>query len=324
VPTVQAPNPVLMRASTRVDAASLPGVVAGAGVLTLTAPDATVNMIALEGACPTVDLGGNTFVLACADGAQVMLSGLRFVNGSLRITGDDLSVTIEDCTFAPITPAGPVLDLGAGQSVLMTRSISGPVLLQADVQFSATDSIITAATLADVAIAPAATGEVISLLRCTVLGRVICDAVAGRGDDGGPLDVQPDADRSVGICDSIIEATPQPGDLAMAVTRLQQGCVRHSYIAQPAHVPRRFRCLPDAASPDIRPQFTSTHMLHPAFCQLAQATAAAILTGGENRSEMGVGNSQRNAARMRNLQQTLDEYLRFGMAAGAIFETWEM
>ena len=323
VPTRRAPNPVTFPASTWVDAAGLPGVVSAPGTLTLTNGDAIVDLVALEGACPTVDLRGNTLILACADRAEVLVSGLRFVNGQVRITGDDLSLRIEDCTFAPTTPPGAVLELGSGQTVVLERCISGPVLLQADVQFTAIDSILQAATLADLALGPVGTGEVVSLLRCTVLGRVICDAVGGNGDDGGPFEVPLAVGAFAGISDSIVLADPAPGDLAMAVTKLQQGCVRHSYIALPARVPRRYRCLPNPSLPDIRPLFTSTDALHPAFCQLAQNTSAAILEGGENGSEMGVGNGQRNAARLRNLQQTLGEYLRFGFAAGPVFEHWE-
>jgi hypothetical protein len=320
VPTLQSANPVTFAASTWVDAATLPGIVAGPGTLTLTRANARVELVAVENACPTVDLGGNTLIVDCADGATLLVSGLRFVNGRVSITGDDLSVRIEDCTFAA---AGPVLELGAGQSVVLERSISSAILLHPDVQFTAIDSIIQADGLADTAISATGVGEVVSLLRTTVLGRVICDAVGGRGDDGGPFDVAMPAGPFAGICDSIVMAAPAPGDLSMAVTKIQAGCVRHSYVTPPARVPRRYRCLPDASGPDVRPLFTSTDLHHPAYCQLLQQTPAALLTGGENGSEMGVGNGQRNAARMANLQQTLDEYVRFGSAAGAIFETWE-
>ncbi len=316
VPTLQSANPVTFAASTWVDPATLPGIVATAGTLTLTRADARVELVAVENACPTVDLGGNTLTLACADGATLLLSGLRFVNGRVRVTGDDLSVRIEDCTLAG-------LELGAGQSVVLDRCISGAILLHPDVQFTAIDSIIRADGLADIAISATGVGEVVSLLRTTVLGRVVCDAVGGRGDEGGPFDVAIGPGPFAGICDSIVMASPAPGDLSITVTKIQAGCVRHSYFTAPARVPRRYRCLPAAGEPDMRPLFISTDLHHPAYCQLSQQTPAALLTGGENGSEMGVGNGQRNAARMANLQQTLDEYLRFGYAAGPIFETWE-
>lgn len=325
VPTLQSANPMTFPASTWVEAAVLPGVVVAGATLTLTRADAIVELVALEGACPTVDLGGRTLVLDSADGATVLLSGLRFVNGRVTVTGDDLSLRIEDCTFDAGGVAGAVLVLGAGQSVVLDRCISGPIRLQADVQFTAMDSIIHAASLADLAIFPAAgvTGEVVSLLRTTVLGRVVCDAVGGRGDEGGPFDVATEAGPFAGICDSIVMADPAPGDLSIAVTKIQAGCVRYSYLTAPARVPRRYRCLPDPGHPAMRPLFTSANPRNPVFGQLSQATPEAILTGGENGSEMGVGNAARGAARLANLQTTINEYMRFGYAAGPLFEIWE-
>jgi hypothetical protein len=99
--------------------------------------------------------------------------------------------------------------------------------------------------------------------------------------------------------------------------------VRYSRIPAASRAPRRYRSLPGPGQDDhaTMPRMGSLDPAHPAFCHLAEGTPPAILRGGENGSEMGVGNRQMTATRLRNLARTTEEFLRFGYATGAIFDT---
>lgn len=116
---------------------------------------------------------------------------------------------------------------------------------------------------------------------------------------------------------------------AVAVERVQQGCVRFSYVSDAARTPRRYRCQPDLAlhpptgevDPSairarMTPGFTSTRFGDPGYAQLADRCANEILTGSSRRSDMGAFAALDQAHRRANLDAALDEYLRFGLEAG--------
>jgi hypothetical protein len=132
--------------------------------------------------------------------------------------------------------------------------------------------------------------------------------------------------------------------------RRQTGCVRFSYVPRGSRVPRRYRCQPDleiatridalsgsmapaAPTPaqqasieaevnaSIRPLFVSRRYGDPGFGQLELRCAAQILTGAESGAEMGAFEFLQQPQRAANLRATLDEYLRFGLAAALIYVT---
>ncbi len=265
------------------------------------------QIVALAGASPTIDLGGKLLRISCMRGSKLLVSGLRFFNGRVLFEGEDVSIRMEDCTFAqkgalnqPVMPTKgpPVISVSAGQSLKIVRSICGRIQLEDDAALHMEDSVVQAKTLGDFAIStkviPA--GQRISLNRCTVLGRVAAFAVA----------------EGVGISDSLLVSNAAHG---VFIKTVQQGCVRFTRLPENARVPKRFHCLQAPF-----PRFVSTDLRHPAYMQLAADTPAAILSGGENGAEMGVGNRQNTRARFRNLTRTTEEFLRFGYAAGPIFE----
>ena len=103
------------------------------------------------------------------------------------------------------------------------------------------------------------------------------------------------------------------------VAQHQQGCFRYSYASVGSKTPQRYRCQPDLALDGIddsalraqviariRPEFESLDAAHPAYAHLDPSTANELLTGGEGRSEIGVGHQLRWALR---------QYLRFGLEA---------
>jgi hypothetical protein len=71
----------------------------------------------------------------------------------------------------------------------------------------------------------------------------------------------------------------------------------------------------------LRPSFTSTRYGEPGYMQLRQTCPQTIRTGAEDGAEMGVFNALKQAQREANLLASLDEYLRFGLAAGIFYMT---
>ena len=86
-------------------------------------------------------------------------------------------------------------------------------------------------------------------------------------------------------------------------------------------MPRPHGCLPDAAHPDVRAHFTSLRSHDPGYAQLRAVTDAAIRTGADDGSEIGAMHALHQPQREANLRQRLDEYLRYGLAAGFVHVT---
>ena len=141
-------------------------------------------------------------------------------------------------------------------------------------------------------------------------------------------------------------ASPDPDWTSpVRAERRQRGCVRFSRAPEGSRLPRRYRCQPDLAlaaraealgldTPDalpaderarvlvrLVPMFRSLRYGDPAYGQLARRCAVEIREGAEDRSEMGVFHDLYQPQRERNLRVRLDEYLRFGLEAGALYET---
>jgi hypothetical protein len=123
--------------------------------------------------------------------------------------------------------------------------------------------------------------------------------------------------------------------------RLQEGCVRFSYVPPGSATPRRYRCQPDLeielrkeqAGRDLTdpekneiraglvPSFTDTRYGQPAYAQLHLACPKQIRTGAEDGSEMGVFCHLKQPQREANLRLRLEEYLPFGLEPGILYVT---
>jgi len=103
--------------------------------------------------------------------------------------------------------------------------------------------------------------------------------------------------------------------------RLQQGCVRFSYLPLTSRAPRRHRCRPadEAEAARVRPQFSSLRYGHPDYCQLGPFCAAEIRQGADDEAEMGAFHDLYQPQRESNLRLRLEEYLRFGLEAGVFY-----
>lgn len=72
---------------------------------------------------------------------------------------------------------------------------------------------------------------------------------------------------------------------------------------------------------NLQPSFTSTNYGNPAYAQLSQNCAPEISQGAEDGSEIGVFNVLEQPQRQASLQASLNEYLRFGIAANIFYNT---
>ena len=106
--------------------------------------------------------------------------------------------------------------------------------------------------------------------------------------------------------------------------RLQQGCVRFSYLPPKSQTPRRHRCRPE--DPDdqaedirVRPRFTSLRFGDPGYCQLDPLCAVEVRQGADDEAEMGAFHDLYQPQREANLRVRLEEYLRFGLEAGVFY-----
>ena len=155
------------------------------------------------------------------------------------------------------------------------------------------------ATVEDgIAFAADAAGEAgaeISLEDCTVIGRVNT--------------------RLMRLASNCIFTAP------VTAGRRQEGCMRFSFVPEGSITPRRFRCQPDSAHPQVLPHFSSLRYGEPGFCQLRTATPRVIREGASDGGEMGVLHPLLQPQRETNLRIRLDEYLRFGLRAGLIYAT---
>lgn len=123
--------------------------------------------------------------------------------------------------------------------------------------------------------------------------------------------------------------------------RVQEGCVRFSYIPPGSKTPRPYRCQPEleiavqeekagkdlttAQKDEIRrwlvPSFTDVRYGQPAYAQLHLACPVQIRTGAEDGSEMGAFCHLKQPQRESNLRLRLNEYLPFGLEPGILYVT---
>jgi competence ComEA-like helix-hairpin-helix protein len=103
--------------------------------------------------------------------------------------------------------------------------------------------------------------------------------------------------------------------------RLQQGCVRFSYLPTTSRAPRRYHCRPEDEdeAARVRPQFSSLRYGDPGYCQLSSLCAAQIRQGADDGAEMGAFHDLHQPQRESNLRVRLEEYLRLGLEAGVFY-----
>lgn len=214
-----------------------------------------------------------------------------------------------------------IIDDNPVLAVSLTRSICGPLSLDAATQLTIVDSVIDPGTdpeqnpLTAIA-APLADA---SIETSTILGTIGSPATGGSSPINGV--------RTLQAGNSIFSAP-------LFVERRQAGCIRFCFVPSGSRTPRRYRSQPDLALKNVvdalqqaailarlQPAFTSLVFGQPGYAQLSPACAPEIQTGAEDGAEMGVFNFLKQPQRQDNLLASLDEFLRFGLEAGIFFVT---
>jgi hypothetical protein len=289
---------------------------------------ASLAIQAADSMRPVLLLSGH-FKIRGDQNSSMELNGLMIAGGEVTAPAHDganknllTTLTISHCTLAPLpVPIGsppahleivkPTLYSDAQDlSIEIDNSITGPLRISPENTVTITASIVDAGGSAEVAYGyPEAAddfGAPLTITASTVIGKV--------------------ATRQMTLASDTIflaNLTEHDGWVApVNVERLQQGCVRFSYVPPGSQVPRAFRCYPgpNDTSPTA-PAFTSLRFGDPGYCQLTPQSGAAILQGADNQSEMGAFNGLYQPQRVANLNTMLEDYLRFGLQAGIFFAT---
>jgi hypothetical protein len=269
-----------------------------------------IEIRASEANRPIVIISGE-WVITGGQDAELSLNGLVCCGGIVRVS---LNVELSHCTLVPgVTPydagaAFPRLVAEAeNMKVRVSKCIVGGMRVADEATATVIDSIIDAGdqvALAYGGVPDADAGGALSIENSTVIGRVkttimtlasntIFDAAEGAGS----------------------------GELPVEAERLQEGCIRFSYVPPGSRVPRPYRCQP-AAPEDaerIKPVFNSLRYGDAAYCQLSWYCAVEIRQGAEDDMEMGVFHQLYQPLCEYNLRTRLNEYLRFGLEIGFFY-----
>ncbi|MBN1569757.1 MAG: hypothetical protein JXA73_18070 [Acidobacteria bacterium] len=249
----------------------------------------------------------NPFRIA-GDNIGITLNGLLISGNKIQFSGKTKSLRLLHCTLVPglsltaegrpANPAAISLEIESIEELHVEKTILGSIRVNEDANLQLADSILDAASWNAVALAghvnegPAGN---VSITRGTVIGGIRA------------------AFLKLG-CNSIFCSK-------VTSKKLQDGCVRFSYIPWGSRVPRRHRCQPvdEETAAGIYPVFTSHHFGQPGYCQLAPSTPIEIKEGADDGSEMGAFHDLFQPQRESNLRVRLEEYLRFGLEAGIFY-----
>ena len=293
-------------------------------------------------------------VLSGGAESRITLDGLTVEGDLVRVTPDGSGdmvgeVTLRHTTLlpgrgftrrgAPTNPNAFSLEVTAsGVELTIERSITGRLSLHDTTNTTLRDSVVDAAAAdpGDSADAWAITGATpddpggsLTIVASTVIGRILARAF--------PL-----------VSDSILFARSD-GTTPIRAMRRQDGCMRFSYVPAGSVTPRRYRCQPQLAIDQaaqlreaetgsqlsdaeraliagritrrIVPVFTALAASDPAYAQLHDLGPEEIAQGASDESEMGVYHHLYQPQRDSNLRIRLEEFLRFGLEAGLIYET---
>jgi hypothetical protein len=292
------------------------------GVTTPGSPGREVVVAARNSARPLIRAGG-AMTLDIGARGRLVLDGLVLSGGALQLAAaadtESRTLVLRHCTLVPglsLTPAGDGVSPGAPSlavahpfaSVTLEQCIVGGLRIEGEAEVELVDCIVDAGAPDAVAFESTtadAAGARMTVRDSTVVGKLRTRLMKLASN-------------------TVFVARLTTGDAWKApvwVERKQEGCVRFCFVPAGSLVPRRFRCVPDAAHPYAAPHFTSLRYGDPGYAQLRSATDTAIRRGADDEGEMGVMHPLSQPQRETNLRIRLDEYLRFGLRAGIFYAT---
>jgi hypothetical protein len=307
--------------------------------LLLNVPDgATIELRAAEGYRPTLLIAGEITVIGGAQ-STVGLNGLVIAyapaaastalpaalvhapaNASPGVANRLGTLNLSHCTLVPgwaLSPAGPpqpaysgqpgVLVESAGLQVAIQKSIVGALWVSGEATAILSDCIVDATVATQIAYAASdgsSGGGGLTLQSCTVIGKI----------HAGLLTL---------VSYSIVLAELAAADTwtaALWADRMQQGCLRFSYLPAMSTIPPQYECVVQAASAP-QPVFYSLQYGDPGYCKLLPSTDDAIRRGADDQGEMGAFHFVLAPLREDDLQVRLQEYLPAGLEFGIFYQT---
>jgi hypothetical protein len=277
---------------------------------------------------------GDILITGGGTGSEVTINGLLIGGGRLRVPKNDTKgnpnklerLRLRHCTLAPGTIAemnfpdlSPPLTIGAQSPaprllvelpnliVEIDSCIVGPIRAVAGAEVHITNSIVDASASTEIAFADPSdgAGAPLKIENSTIIGKVFTETMTL-------------ASNTIFLADL---SAGDPWRAAVRAERLQEGCVRFSFVPRGSQLPRLHRCQPenDADAARLRPIFTSLRYGDAAYCQLSATCAVEITGGADDQAEMGAFHNLYQPRREANLRAALDEYLRFGLEAGIFY-----
>ncbi len=288
----------------------------------VSARDARVEIRARDGRRPSIELGG-VLNISGLENTEVTLDGLLISGATLRVPagpGNGLRrLRLRHCTLVPGLsidedgtpryPSEPSLIVGSANTIVeIESSIVGGLRVADGNRVRITNSIVDAAAESGVAYAALdnqGPGGTLHVENSTIIGKV----------HTGLMELASNTIFLAGLAEGDIWEAP------VHCRRLQQGCVRFSYLPPNSFTPRRHRCRPDTEDEAVRvrPRFSSLRYGDPGYCQLSPLCAAEIRQGAGDEAEMGAFHDLYQPQRESNLRVHLEEYLRFGLEAGVFY-----
>ena len=286
------------------------------------AEDARVEIRARDGRRPSIELD-DVVNISGAENTEVTLDGLLISGSTLRVTagsGNGLRrLRLRHCTLVPGLsleedgtprfPTTPSLIVESTNTIVEIEScIVGGLRVADGNRVRITNSIVDATAESGVAYAAPdneGPGGALRVENSTIVGKV----------HTGLMELASNTILLAGLAEGDVWEAP------VHCRRLQQGCVRFSYLPLASHAPRLHRCRPEDEDEAVRvrPQFSSLRYGDPGYCQLSPLCAAEIRQGADDEAEIGAFHDLYQPQRESNLRVHLEEYLRFGLEAGVFY-----
>jgi hypothetical protein len=270
---------------------------------------------------------------------EVTLNGLVISGGCIVVNAGVAKLRLRHCTIVPGQVDGGHFGPLAGPGLQITTSdtdveidhciVLGGIRAARDTHVKASNSIVDATDDAETSFGPATPDDRaghLSVLNSTVVGTVHTEL----------LEL---ASNAIFLARSEDPAVPP-----VLADRLQDGCVRFSFVPGGSRVPRQYRCQPELALEmraselgirvselptaeraraigRVQPTFTSLHYGDYSYGQLSRLCPEEVCEGADDEAEMGAFHDLYQPQRETNLLVRLQEYLRFGLVAGIFYET---